>query len=124
MRRIIEKGYNIIIVTNQYIIEEGYISYSKYNILNDAMCKKLKNEGIELLDIFYCPHARSRRCNCRKPGTGMIERAMQKYSNIDKKRSFLAGDSDCDEQLAKRCGMQFYRVCKTFDLLSVSNELT
>lgn len=54
LKSIINKGYEIIIITNQYIIHEGYISYSKYKMLNDAMCVKLKSMGIDLLDIFIC----------------------------------------------------------------------
>lgn len=123
LKSIINKGYEIIIITNQYIIHEGYISYSRYKMLNDAMCVKLKDMGIDLLDIFMCPHARSQPCHCRKPETGMIEMAMQKYPSIDKTTSFIAGDSDCDEELAKRCRMQFYRINEAFDLFSVSEKL-
>lgn len=123
MKNIINKGYEIIIITNQYIIDEGYISYSRYKILSDTMCAKLSTMGIDLLDIFMCPHARNQQCHCRKPETGMIEMAMQKYPGIDKTASFLAGDSDCDEQLAKRCKLPFYRISETFNLFQVSKEL-
>lgn len=123
LRMMADKGYRIILLTNQYLIGEGYISQARYQALSEGMCERLNQEGIPLLDIFLCPHPRSQGCPCMKPGTGMVEMALQKYPDIDLAGSFMAGDSDCDEELARRCGLRFYRVCGEVDLLSVARDL-
>ena len=39
--------------------------------------------GISILDVFYCPHARSEKCDCMKPSLGLINQALHKYSDIN-----------------------------------------
>ena len=112
MKNISNKGYEIIIITNQSIIDEGYISYSRYKTLSDTMCAKLSTMGIDLLDIFMCPHAWNQPCHCRKPETGMIEMAMQKYPGIDKTASFLAGDSIATNNLQSGANCPFTELVK------------
>jgi histidinol phosphatase-like enzyme len=44
-------------------------------------------------------------CNCRKPNTGLVERAAAEL-NIDLAQSWLVGDSTADIALARRCGLR------------------
>jgi len=94
------KGYKVIILTNQYLINDGYISLNQYKDITNKMLNKLHNEGIEILDIFYCPHSKREKCNCFKPKTGMIEQVLSKYPAIDMDESFMVGDSLVDVELA------------------------
>ncbi|HVH70660.1 MAG TPA: HAD-IIIA family hydrolase, partial [Candidatus Dormibacteraeota bacterium] len=50
--------------------------------------------------VYYCPHASSENCSCRKPRTGMLERAAREHS-IDLRRSFVVGDQYTDIELAR-----------------------
>ncbi len=59
LKTVKRKGYEIVIVTNQYIINEGYITTDQYHSITKKMISYLKNQGIHLLDIYYCPHKRS-----------------------------------------------------------------
>lgn len=110
MKHIISHGYKIIIVTNQYIIGEGIISLKSYNHFTNTLLEKLSSYGIEILDIFFCPHKRSDHCRCCKPAPGMIEDACKKYPDIDLEQSFLVGDSIADQKLAENCGLLFYGI--------------
>lgn len=89
LRDIQEKGYKIIIITNQYIIGEKFITEAQYKNFTDLYTDILKKQHIDILDIFYCPHPRTINCKCCKPNTGMIEGAINKYNNIDISRFFL-----------------------------------
>jgi D-glycero-D-manno-heptose 1,7-bisphosphate phosphatase len=111
-----ELGYQIIIITNQYLIGEGTITHKLYLDFNELLFKELSNKGVKILDIFYCPHARNELCNCCKPRTGLIEQAISKYPNIDLKRSFVIGDSLCDIQLAANLNMRSYGIRVKADL--------
>ncbi|MGN8646249.1 D-glycero-alpha-D-manno-heptose-1,7-bisphosphate 7-phosphatase [Gracilibacillus sp. HCP3S3_G5_1] len=110
MKEVIRKEYKIIIVTNQYIINEGYITLEQYHLINDQMIKKLKDHNIEILEVFYCPHGRNEGCSCIKPKDGMIKQALEKYQNINLTESFMIGDSAVDIELAIRLGMKGFGI--------------
>jgi len=73
-----QRGYEIIIITNQYLLNEGFISIEQYKDITEKMMDVLTRQGVKILDIFYCPHSRTEGCNCIKPRTGMIAEAMKK----------------------------------------------
>ena len=55
LKKIKYYGYEIIIITNQYIIADGIISEQQYKAFNHKLIKLLKKEGIDILKIYYCP---------------------------------------------------------------------
>lgn len=110
LRYLKEKGYELIIVTNQYIIGEGFISHTHYEKFNDALISRLREENINILDTFYCPHNRKSGCNCHKPSPGLIIQALNKYPDIDLNNSIYIGDSLCDMVLASKFGLRFYGI--------------
>lgn len=76
-------GHQIIIITNQYLIGEGFITQTQYDAYHGKLLSLLKGADIAILDVFYCPHKRTDGCDCQKPGTGLIRQALQKYPDID-----------------------------------------
>jgi D-glycero-D-manno-heptose 1,7-bisphosphate phosphatase len=110
LKEVIKKGYKIIIVTNQYIINEGYITMDQYNDLNNQMERELTHQGVELLDVFYCPHGKGEGCTCIKPNIGMIKEAILKYPEINLEESFIIGDSAVDVELALNIGIKGFGI--------------
>ena len=102
LNEIKERGYKIIIITNQYLINDGIITLTQYKEFTDNLIKELKNNGIDILDISYCPHSRNENCNCFKPKTGLIDIILKKYPDIELDKSFLVGDSICDVELGNK----------------------
>jgi D-glycero-D-manno-heptose 1,7-bisphosphate phosphatase len=90
VKKLREAGYLVIVVTNQPDINNGLITRETV----DEMHLKLKNKTL-VNDIFLCPHSRKENCNCRKPKSGMLIEASQKY-NINLKKSFMIGDRASD----------------------------
>lgn len=105
LQQLLERGYKIIIITNQYLINEGYISLQQYEEINKRMLEELTLQGVTILDVFYCPHGRKEGCDCCKPQTGMIQQAIEKYPAIELEESFIIGDSIVDMELAVRMDM-------------------
>ena len=64
LKIITEKGYQIIIITNQYLINDGIITLSQYKIFTEKIIKVAKNDGVDILDVFHCPHSIKENCNC------------------------------------------------------------
>lgn len=100
LKEVLKKGCKIIIITNQYIINEGYITEEQYLDITYQMLIGLKSNGIEIHDIYYCPHSKTEGCHCIKPRTGMIRQSLKEYPNIDLSKSFMVGDSTVDVELA------------------------
>lgn len=129
LKKIQELGYKIIIITNQGLINKGLVKWEEYNLFTSNMLKTLKENEIEILDIFCCPHRKRENCLCMKPKPGMINQALEKY-DIDLSKSFFSGDTINDEGIANYFSLDFYAIGyndeinsgqKVKDLLEVAN---
>jgi len=96
--------YKIIIVTNQSGISRGYYSENDFQIINKWMLDQFKQNNINVLDVFHCPHSPDANCNCRKPKPGMLLQAEIKY-DIDMSNSWLIGDKEVDITAANNAGI-------------------
>ncbi len=85
----------VIVITNQSGIGRGYFSSEFVETTHGYLKDKLQKRGAVIDDFFYCPHLPEDNCKCRKPETGMIKDAVDKY-NIDLSKSFFIGDSPKD----------------------------
>lgn len=110
LKEIRRKGYQIIIITNQYLINDGIITLSQYRVFTKRLVQKLNTNGIDILDIFYCPHSKKENCDCFKPNTGLVEKAVNKYLDIDLSKSFVIGDSSSDVELGNRLGVKTFGI--------------
>jgi len=97
-------GYKIVIVTNQSGISRGYYTEIDFENLTNWMLSKFKNNNINILDIFHCPHLPDANCNCRKPKPGMLLEAKYKH-NIDMQNSWMIGDKESDILAANSSGI-------------------
>jgi len=101
-----QKGFLLIIITNQAGIARGFFTEESLTTIHHKMIEILKKNNIQLDDIYYCPHHPefTGLCYCRKPNPGMILKAQQKY-NIDLFNSYMVGDTlnDINTGLAAKC---------------------
>ena len=72
----------------------------------------LQKEGARIDAVYYCPHhptagdsRYTASCDCRKPGTGMIDQASHEY-DVDSSKSFMIGDKWIDVELGQRAGVR------------------
>ena len=93
-----EKGYIIIVITNQSGIARGYYTEEDYKILEQYMINKFSELGIKITDVFHCPELSGER---RKPECGMFLEAQQKY-NINMETSVSIGDKQRDLEAGKK----------------------
>ena len=105
-----KKGYQIIIITNQYLINDGIITFSQYRVFTEKLLQELNNNEIEILDTFYCPHSIKENCNCFKPKTGLVDMALKKYPYIELDKSFIVGDSISDVELGNKFGIMSFGI--------------
>ncbi|MBO4902927.1 MAG: HAD-IIIA family hydrolase [Lachnospiraceae bacterium] len=109
--KIREKGYYVFVVTNQPSAAKG-----KTTLCNLYDINTFFRSMVEIDDLFMCPHYPEmlpmsrepyliRTCNCRKPKSGLLEKAARKY-NLDLAASYMVGDSYTDVLAGKAMGVK------------------
>lgn len=111
MRRLMDAGYRLIVVTNQSGIARGYFSEAEYEAFTRHMRLALEKHDVTLAGVYHCPHhpeaLRSElrlQCDCRKPQPGMILQAAADLG-IDLSRSILVGDKGSDIAAGRAAGV-------------------
>lgn len=109
-----DKGYLIIIITNQAGIARGKYTEDDYQILTDWMIKEFEKKDIKISKVYHCPHHPdfSGECECRKPNPGMILQA-QKDFDIDLSQSILVGDKNSDIESGINAGIKMNYLVET-----------
>lgn len=102
-----DEGYIVIVVTNQAGIARGYYTEEDMNTLHDYINSELRKIGAHIDAFYFCPHhpTITGPCNCRKPQTGMLDKAIKDF-DIDVSKSILFGDKPWDIEAGKRCGIK------------------
>ena len=102
-----DKGYILVVVTNQSGIARGYYTEMDFANLTFWMIDAFSKQGIEIAQVYHCPHHPdiSGECECRKPRPGMLLKAAIEL-NIDLETSVLVGDSERDIEAAHRAGLK------------------
>jgi D-glycero-D-manno-heptose 1,7-bisphosphate phosphatase len=103
IRRFNEAGLPVIVVTNQSGVGRGYFPETLIETVHELMRQQLAAEGARIDAAYYCPHTSAQNCDCRKPKTGMLERAAREHS-LDLQRSVVVGDRHGDVELARNAG--------------------
>ena len=114
-------SYKIIIISNQSGIARGYYNENDYQKLTEWMLGQFNDNGINILDIFYCPHSPESLCECRKPKPGMLIEAEYKY-NISMKDSWMIGDKETDIKAANLAGINNTILVRGVHLIDESNS--
>lgn len=100
-RRAQQKGYLIIVVTNQSGIARGYYTEDDYQALTGWMIAEFARHGVTITDVFHCPELSGPD---RKPAPGMFLKARDKYA-IDMASSVSLGDKPRDVKAGERAGV-------------------
>ncbi len=107
VRQFHEQEYYVFVITNQSAVARGFLSEGALLEMNRVL---IARTGVDA--VYYCPHhergtvpAYSVPCLCRKPATGLIERACRDF-DIDMSRSLMVGDRAGDILTGKRAGIK------------------
>jgi D-glycero-D-manno-heptose 1,7-bisphosphate phosphatase len=100
------RGYLIIIITNQAGIAKGLYSVKDYYALRNWIHAQFIAHGVYITDEYFCPHHPSYtgECNCRKPKPGMLLQAQSDW-NVDMPKSVLIGDKATDIEAGRTAGV-------------------
>jgi histidinol-phosphate phosphatase family protein len=116
IRELNHQGWRAVVVTNQPVIAKGWATEADLQVIHNKLETLLGIEHAFVDRIYYCPHhpdggfpgerpELKRPCDCRKPGIGMIQKAVTEL-NIDLAQSWLIGDTTTDMQTARNAGLR------------------
>ncbi len=121
LQKLHQLGYQLIIISNQSGIAQGYFSESALLAVEKQLCSLLQAFGIPVAGFYYCPHhpdgavsEYAIACHCRKPEPGLIMTAAVNHA-IDLTQSWVIGDILNDVEAGRRAG------CRTI-LIDNGNE--
>jgi D-glycero-D-manno-heptose 1,7-bisphosphate phosphatase len=97
--RLRERGFALIVVTNQPDLARGTQSRSEVDKMHDRL-----RAAVELDEIVVCDHDDADDCACRKPRPGMLLDAAARLG-LDLAASFAVGDRWRDVEAAQRAGV-------------------
>lgn len=111
MQMLKQRGFALVVVTNQSGIARGIFTEQQFMTLTEWMDWSLADREVELDGIYYCPHHPEGElpqlaisCDCRKPQPGMFFSAQQQL-DIDLSVSWMVGDKLEDMQAARAAGI-------------------
>ncbi len=107
-----DAGFLVFVVTNQSGIARGYYTLADLDKLHSKMKNILAEIGAKIDDIFISPYHIEGKIEPfnidhedRKPGLGMLKKAMAKYP-IELKHSFMVGDRYTDIEFGRKANLQ------------------
>jgi histidinol-phosphate phosphatase family protein len=103
LRRILDTGYRLAVISNQSGIGRGYYSVEQYAEFQAHLVSDLAGRGVPIEASYFCPHRPEAECDCRKPRPALLYRAKRELG-ADLARSWVIGDSAVDVELAQRGG--------------------
>ena len=116
IKRINDSGCLAVIITNQPVIARGECNFEELDRIHRRLETLLGDQGAYIDALYYCPHHPDKgfpgeraeykiSCNCRKPKTGLIELAVDRF-NIDVQSSYMIGDTLRDVMTGINAGLK------------------
>jgi len=117
-----ERGYLLIIVTNQSGIARKLYTETDYSLLTTWMLKQFKAEGVTISKVYHCPDHPdfTGPSNRRKPNPGMLFEAAKEFG-INLKESIMLGDKQSDMEAAENAGISYQKLVNTNEPLVVAD---
>jgi D-glycero-D-manno-heptose 1,7-bisphosphate phosphatase len=98
VRQLKERGYLVIVITNQPDVANGLTERATVEAMHDVVRSRLSID-----DIKVCFHNDAAGCDCRKPKPGLILAAAAEH-DIDLARSYVVGDRWRDVAAGRTAG--------------------
>src|ERR1700690_1172504 len=114
IRALTLSGHKIFVISNQAGVGKGVYSLDKLKRIDAKMIKGVEKAGGKIRKSFYCTHRSDAGCDCRKPGIGLLKKALRSLNKtiIHAQKAFFVGDTEGDIKTGHKAG------CKTTFVLS------
>ncbi len=105
LKKLTDKGFDIFIISNQAGVGDGVFTEAAMWEVHEKMAAAMAKRGIVIRGARYCTHGKKARCECRKPKTQLLEKAVAGL-NFDKSKTFFVGDKLSDLEAGRNFGVK------------------
>lgn len=105
LKTLTDRGFDIIIISNQAGVGDGVFTEAAMWDIHDEMVQALGKHGVLIYGAQYCTHGKKQNCDCRKPKTRLLEKAVEGME-FDKNKTFFVGDKLSDIEAGKNFGVK------------------
>lgn len=103
VRLLNEAGVMVVVISNQSGVGRGYYTDTDVEAVNARLVLLLGESGASLDALYWCNHHPDEGCECRKPNSGLVARAVEELL-VDAAGSYVVGDKVSDVELAGNIG--------------------
>lgn len=105
LKRLMDAGYTLFIVTNQSGIGRGYYREEDMHAVNDRMIEMLAVDGVRFEKIYFAPESPEDDSPGRKPSPKFLNDAALEFG-VNLSQSFMVGDKTADLQCGWNAGVK------------------
>ena len=105
LKRLVDAGFKLIIVTNQSGIGRGYYTLADAVRVNEHVCNLLAREGVPIEKCYIAPEAPDQPSRGRKPSPQFLFEARDEI-NLNLPESFMVGDKLIDLECGWNAGVK------------------
>jgi len=105
LRRLMEGGFLLFIVTNQSGIGRGLYTEADMHAVNDRLVAEFARERVRFEKIYFSPEHPAQPSRGRKPSPQFLFDARDEFG-LDLARSFMIGDKLIDVLCGRNAGVQ------------------
>jgi imidazoleglycerol-phosphate dehydratase/histidinol-phosphatase len=102
-------GFAFVMVTNQDGLGTPSLPQERFERAHRFVLDLFATQGIEFEAVLICPHFKHDGCDCRKPGTALVQTFLA-ANPLELSRCFMIGDRDTDLEFAANLGLQGLKV--------------
>ena len=105
LRRLMDAGFVLFIVTNQSGIGRGYYTEADMHAVNERLAAVLSGDGVRFEKIYFAPESPEDESPGRKPSPKFLNDAAAEFG-IDLAQSYMIGDKLLDLQCGWNAGVK------------------
>ena len=105
LRRLMDAGFALFIVTNQSGIGRGYYTEADMHAVNERLAEMLAPDGVRFEKIFFAPESPEAESPGRKPSPKFPLDAAAEFG-VDLAQSYMIGDKLLDLQCGWNAGVK------------------
>lgn len=103
MRTLQDAGWRLVLVTNQDAMGWKLLPERQLFRIHERMLKEFRTHGVNVAEIYYCPHHVLSDCACRKPRPGMLLAAARDLG-VNPRMAWMIGDKVLDVETGRAFG--------------------
>jgi D-glycero-D-manno-heptose 1,7-bisphosphate phosphatase len=92
LRDLTMAGFGLAIASNQPAWAKGKTSRADLEAVHALVLREAQALGAVILSSHICWHRAEDRCDCRKPGTGLLDEMFRRHPEYRPAQSWMAGD--------------------------------